>query len=81
MTTTRSVAEGITNPPIDDLLEKADFSGARLVDVSLRGANLMGASFANATLIGVDLRDAALTGADFSGCTRIGCHFPAGFET
>ena len=24
MTTTRSVAEGITNPPIDDLLEKAD---------------------------------------------------------
>jgi uncharacterized protein YjbI with pentapeptide repeats len=62
-------------------MEKADFSGARLVDVSLRGANLMGASFAGATLIGVDLRDAALTGADFAGSTTIGCYFPAGFGT
>src|SRR5467141_2177179 len=58
-------------------MEKADFSDARLIDVSMRGANLIGASFARATLIGVDLRDAALTGADFSGATTIGCHLPA----
>ena len=60
-------------------MEKADFSGARLIDVSMRGANLMAASFARAMLIGVDLRDAALAGADFSGATTIGCHLPAEF--
>ena len=65
---------------LEALLEKADFSGARLIDVSMKGANLMGASFARATLVGVDLRDAALAGADFTGTTAIGCQFPAGFE-
>ena len=72
-------AQAIVNQNHCNSCHKADFSGARLIDVSMRGANLMAASFARAMLIGVDLRDAALAGADFSGATTIGCHLPAEF--
>jgi len=60
-------------------MERCDFTGARLIDVSLRGANLMGATFARSFLVGVDFRDAMLDGVDFTGATSIGCQFPAGF--
>lgn len=45
MTTTRSVAEGITNPPIDDLLEKAD-SKFKLVLYSAKRARQINAYYA-----------------------------------
>ncbi|HUQ00667.1 MAG TPA: DNA-directed RNA polymerase subunit omega [Aeromicrobium sp.] len=45
MTTTRSVAEGITNPPIDDLLEKAD-SKYKLVLYSAKRARQINAYYA-----------------------------------
>ena len=44
MTTTRSVAEGITNPPIDDLLEKAD-SKYKLVLYSAKRARQINAYY------------------------------------
>ena len=44
MSTTRSVAEGITNPPIDDLLEKAD-SKYRLVLYSAKRARQINAYY------------------------------------
>lgn len=45
MTSTRSVAEGITNPPIDDLLEKAD-SKYKLVLYSAQRARQINAYYA-----------------------------------
>ena len=45
MTTTSSVAEGITNPPIDDLLEKAD-SKYKLVLYSAKRARQINAYYA-----------------------------------
>lgn len=44
MSTTRSVAEGITNPPIDDLLEKAD-SKYKLVLYSAKRARQINAYY------------------------------------
>ena len=44
MTTTRSVAEGITNPPIDDLLEKSD-SKYKLVLYSAKRARQINAYY------------------------------------
>lgn len=44
MTTTRSVAEGITNPPIDDLLDKAD-SKYKLVLYSAKRARQINAYY------------------------------------
>jgi DNA-directed RNA polymerase subunit omega len=44
VTTTRSVAEGITNPPIDDLLEKAD-SKYKLVLYSAKRARQINAYY------------------------------------
>lgn len=44
MTTTRAVAEGITNPPIDDLLEKAD-SKYKLVLYSAKRARQINAYY------------------------------------
>ena len=44
MTTTRSVAEGITNPPVDDLLEKAD-SKYKLVLYSAKRARQINAYY------------------------------------
>ena len=44
MTTTRSVAEGITNPPIDDLLEKTD-SKYKLVLYSAKRARQINAYY------------------------------------
>ncbi|HPU12944.1 MAG TPA: DNA-directed RNA polymerase subunit omega [Aeromicrobium sp.] len=44
MSTTRSTAEGITNPPIDDLLEKAD-SKYRLVLYSAKRARQINAYY------------------------------------
>ncbi|MCK5892220.1 MAG: DNA-directed RNA polymerase subunit omega [Aeromicrobium sp.] len=45
MSTTRSVAHGITNPPIDDLLEKAD-SKYKLVLYSSKRARQINAYYA-----------------------------------
>lgn len=45
MTTTRSVADGITNPPVDDLLEKAD-SKYKLVLYSAKRARQINAYYA-----------------------------------
>jgi DNA-directed RNA polymerase subunit omega len=44
VTTTRSVAEGITNPPIDDLLEKSD-SKYKLVLYSAKRARQINAYY------------------------------------
>lgn len=44
MTSTRSVAEGITNPPIDDLLDKAD-SKYKLVLYSAKRARQINAYY------------------------------------
>ena len=44
MSTTRSAAEGITNPPIDDLLEKAD-SKYKLVLYSAKRARQINAYY------------------------------------
>lgn len=44
MSTTRSIAEGITNPPIDDLLEKTD-SKYKLVLVSAKRARQINAYY------------------------------------
>ena len=44
MSTTRSVAEGITNPPIDDLLEKTD-SKYKLVLYSAKRARQINAYY------------------------------------
>lgn len=44
MTTTRSVAEGITNPPIDDLLDKTD-SKYKLVLYSAKRARQINAYY------------------------------------
>lgn len=44
MSTTRAVAEGITNPPIDDLLEKAD-SKYKLVLYSAKRARQINAYY------------------------------------
>jgi DNA-directed RNA polymerase subunit omega len=44
LTTTRSVAEGITNPPIDDLLEKSD-SKYKLVLYSAKRARQINAYY------------------------------------
>jgi len=44
VSTTRSIAEGITNPPIDDLLEKTD-SKYKLVLVSAKRARQINAYY------------------------------------
>lgn len=44
MTSTRSVAEGITNPPVDDLLDKAD-SKYKLVLYSAKRARQINAYY------------------------------------
>jgi|GEM_PF-1324964 len=54
-------------------LDRADFSGAVLVDCDLQGGNLFGANFDDALLVKVDLRYANLTNASFKNARLVDC--------
>jgi uncharacterized protein YjbI with pentapeptide repeats len=54
-------------------LSRCDFTGAALVEVEFRRANMYGAVFANAVLIRCDLRGVNLCSADLRGARLVGC--------
>jgi len=62
-------------------LDRANFSGAHLIDCSFRAANLRGANFRGALLAGCDFSEAMLDGASFRGATVVGGNLPAEIDT
>ena len=55
------------------VLNASNFSGALLIDVDLRAANLQGADFSGALLLRVNLDDANIIDTNFQGALLVGC--------
>jgi uncharacterized protein YjbI with pentapeptide repeats len=68
---TRVVFDGYEGATVS--LSRCDFTGAALVEVEFRRANLYGAVLGGAVLIRCDLRGVNLCSADLRGARLVGC--------
>ena len=68
---TRVVFDGYDGATVS--LSRCDFTGASLIEVDFRRANLYGAVLAGALLVRCDLRGVNLCSADLRGARLVGC--------